>query len=273
MKAKQIIGLFLPPIALKGYRRLLAASKKCGLYGNFTSWEEAMLVSTGYDSEIILKKTKEALLKVKNGKVAYERDSFLFDAVQYSWPTLSGLMWVAAQSKGRISVLDFGGSLGSSFFQNSAFLRDLPDVRWNVVEQPRYVDVGKECFEDKQLRFYPTIQDCLMENEPNLIIFGSVLQYLEHPFDVLDKLLGMSCNHVIIDRTPFWDGATDRLCVQVVPPSIYSASYPIWIFSRAGFLAHLKDWNIVAEFEAIEGLAASVKATWKGLILTRKNMA
>jgi putative methyltransferase (TIGR04325 family) len=71
--------------------------------------------STGYDSEIILEKTRDALLKVKNGEAAYERDSVLFDEIQYAWPLLTSLMWVAAQAKGILNVLDFGGSLGTTY--------------------------------------------------------------------------------------------------------------------------------------------------------------
>ena len=33
----------------------------------------------------------------------------------------------------------------------------------------------------------------------------------------------------------FWSGPSDRLCVQTVPPSIYPASYPIWISSSECF--------------------------------------
>jgi len=48
--------------------------------------EEAMELSTGYDSERILGKVRDSLLKVKRGEAVYERDSVLFDKVQYSWP-------------------------------------------------------------------------------------------------------------------------------------------------------------------------------------------
>lgn len=171
--------------------------------------------------------------------------------------------------RGGVNVLDFGGALGSTYFQNRAFLGYLPFVRWNIVEQPQHVKVGKEFFEDKQLRFYPSIKHCLAENEPNVVILSGVLQYLEHPFEVLDELMELRCGNIIIDRTPFWGGPTDKLCIQNVPPSIYTTSFPSWIFSRARFLAHLRGWNIFAEFESIDKLDAPVPTTCKGLFLTR----
>lgn len=163
IQLKEFIKLFVPPLLVQGCRVLRGKlrNNSYGLSGYYHTWGEAIHNSTGYDSEIILEKTKTALLKVKNGEAVYERDSVLFDKVQYAWPLLSSLMWVAAQAKGKLNVLDFGGSLGSTYFQNRAFLRRLSDVRWNIVEQPKYVEMGKKWFEDDHLKFYLRIEDCL----------------------------------------------------------------------------------------------------------------
>jgi putative methyltransferase (TIGR04325 family) len=270
---KEFIKLLAPPLLVQGYRVLRGrlGNNSYGLSGNYRSWDEAVRNSTGYDSEIILEKTKTALLKVKNGEAVHERDSVLFDEIQYAWPLLAGLMWVAAQAKGRLNVLDFGGSLGSTYFQNRAFLHSLPDVRWNIVEQPKYVDVGKKWFEDEHLKFYPHINDCLAHAQPNMVVLSGVLQYLERPYDKLRELLELHCDHIIIDRTPFWDGLTDMLCVQNVPPSIYPASYPSWIFSTSRFHAYLKEtWQIMTEFDSFDSLKAPVRAIWQGVILERR---
>jgi len=180
-------------------------------------------------------------------------------------------MWVAARCEGRLNVLDFGGSLGSTYFQNRAFLSAINTLRWNIVEQPHYVAVGKEHFEDNHLKFYTSITNCLTETQPNVVLLSSVLQYLEHPYSVLDQTQNLSCDHIIIDRTPFWDGPTDRLCVQTVPPSIYPASYPSWIFSTPRFHAYLNEkWQIMAEFDSLDSLNAAVKAVWQGQIIERR---
>jgi putative methyltransferase (TIGR04325 family) len=69
----------------------------------------------GYEADNILEKCKSALLKVKNGEYPYERDSILFDTVQIFFPLLSALFFVALQNKSKISIIDFGGSLGSAY--------------------------------------------------------------------------------------------------------------------------------------------------------------
>jgi putative methyltransferase (TIGR04325 family) len=275
MTPKTFIKLLAPPLLTQAYSFLRSRKGNSvdglSLSGNYRSWEEAVRASTGYDSEIILERTKEALLRVKNGQAVYERDSVVFDEIQYAWPLLAGLLWVAAQSGGRLNVLDFGGSLGSTFFQNRAFLHRLTKVRWNIVEQPRHVETGKEWFEDEHLKFYLRVEDCVVETQPNVVILSGVLQYLEHPYDILYRLLRIPCNHIIIDKTPFWGGPTDRLCVQHVPPSIYPASYPSWIFSTRRFYSYLHEsWEIVTEFDDPDKLPGPVDFAYRGMMITRR---
>jgi len=241
------------------------------LIGDYTTWREATQASTGYDADLILEKTKQALLKVKNGEAAYERDSVLFDEIQYSWPLLAGLMWAAARSGGKLNVLDFGGSFGSSYFQNRVFLRELFEVRWNVVEQHEHVKIGKEFFEDDILRFYPDIDAYSAENEPDVIILSGVLQYMEKPYELLDKLFKLNSASIILDRTPFWGGEEDRIFVQQVPPTIYEASYPIWVLSKKTFIDYIREhgFKITAEFKALDKLKGPVNLSYCGMIISK----
>jgi putative methyltransferase (TIGR04325 family) len=272
---KKIIKQMMPPVLLQLVKRLRGnrPSKTYGLSGDYRSWDEAITASTGYASEIILEKTKEALLMVKNGEAVHERDSVLFDKILYSWPLLAGLMWAAARSGGRLNVLDFGGSLGTTYFQNRIFLSKLPEIRWNIIEQARHVETGKTLFEDDHLRFYATIADCLIDTHPNVALLSGVLQCLEHPYTVFEQILGLPCDCVIIDRTPFWAGPTDRLCVQNVPPSIYPASYPSYIFSMPYFYTYLNktSWQIMVMFDSLDlPKDEPVKYIVQGFILCRR---
>ncbi len=275
MTVNDMIKLVTPPILIDLIKQLIGnwRTATSGLSGDYRNWDEAIAASTGYDSGIILEKTKEALSKVKRGEAVYERDSVLFDEIQYAWPLLAGLMWVAARNGGRLNVMDFGGSLGSTYFQNVIFLSLLPETRWNIIEQSKHVGIGKSYFEDDYLHFYADIEECLAETKPNVVLLSSVLQYLEHPFGVFDKILSLSCDNIIIDRTPFWDGSTDRLCVQSVPCSIYPASYPSWIFSRPRFHSHMhKDWKVMVTFDNPDWLTGPVEFLYQGMIIARSKL-
>lgn len=260
---------WLPPALL----RLLRKMHRGGgitFEGPFATWDEAVRMSSGYDSRQILDKVLAATLKVKNGEAAYERDSVLFDEIHYAWPVATGLMWAAAQDGGRLSVLDFGGSLGSSYFQNREFLEGLADLRWSVVEQAHFVDAGRKHIQDEKLIFYPTIAECVAEEKPNVVLVSAVLQYLEKPYEFFELLLNIDAESLIIDRTPFLNSYADDLVrVQVTPSSIYSAAYPLWFFKKSNFVrvAISHGYELKAEFDALDRLDPS--ATWKGMFFVK----
>ena len=93
--------------------------------GDYSSWEEALKFCDGYNKPNILEKVKNSLLKVKKGEAVYERDSVLFDHIEYSMPLLVSLLYMTTVYKNNLNILDFGGSLGSSYFQNRKFLEKL----------------------------------------------------------------------------------------------------------------------------------------------------
>jgi putative methyltransferase (TIGR04325 family) len=164
---------------------------------------------------------------------------------------LVGLLRAAIENGNQLSVLDFGGSLGSTYFQCRDFLSIVPSLRWGIVEQRRFVDSGREQFETEQLKFYYSIAECIQQAKPNVVLFSSVLQYLPEPYLVLDEVIRSDIPYVIIDRTPFSSDDRDRIAVQHVPPSIYKASYPMRIFGGQSLHGVFRDqYQELSQFES-----------------------
>jgi putative methyltransferase (TIGR04325 family) len=217
--------------------------------GNFANWHSALLKSKGYSSPEILEKVKTAVLKVKNGKAVYERDSVLFDEIEYSWPLVASLMWVAAKNNGILKVLDIGGSLGSSFFQNKKFLNELSRLEWNIVEQENFVVAGREYIEDEKIQFFHSIDECIAKKgKPDILLLACTLPYVEKPYQLINELMSYNVPHILIDNTFFNYDDSDRITIQQVPSSIYPASYPCWFLSYKNILEIIKSkYNIVSE--------------------------
>ncbi|HEY3308692.1 MAG TPA: methyltransferase, TIGR04325 family [Desulfuromonadaceae bacterium] len=248
---QQVLSEFIPSVVWRFYLRWIVQS---GYFGNYSGWDKACSASTGYDSDLILQRVRDSLIKVKNGEAVYERDSVLFDEIQYSWPLLAGLLWIASCNGNRLNLLDFGGSLGSSYFQNRALLGHLDEFSWSVVEQKAFVLCGRELFEDQFLKFYFTIEECLEVRQPDSILLSSVLPYLKDPYELLAHIIKQKIAYVVIDRTPILDGVKDRLTVQHVPAEIYDARYPAWILGRDKLLKMFeKDYELVLNFDALAG--------------------
>jgi len=260
-----------PPLVLRWYQAAFNRS------GQYSSWEQAEQASEGYDSEKILLKVRDSLLQVKNGTAAYERDSVLFDQVHYAWPVAFALLAAAKQNNGQLSVLDFGGSLGSTYFQNKQLLKPFATLSWNIVEQKNFVDCGNKNFANSELTFFEDIDSCLNQKKPNVVLLSSVLQYLKEPYQLLAKLASIPFQMIIIDRTLVAQNlGQDVLTVQKVPPHIYPASYPCWIFDQQKLINVLqKDYHIHAEFEGVDNPFNYRNKTVysKGFILLPRNLS
>ncbi|MEK7116778.1 MAG: TIGR04325 family methyltransferase [Patescibacteria group bacterium] len=258
---KNLIKNITPPIILK----LIKGRPRYGFFGNYKAWHEARADSGGYDDEKILEKVKDSLLKVKNGQAAYERDSVLFDKIQYSWPVLSALLWIASQNNNELILIDFGGSLGSSYFQNMGFLKHLKKLKWNIVEQKNFVECGRKFFEDEHLKFFGDIEDCLKENNINVFLASSSFQYLEDPYAFMKKIVDLDFKYIVIDRTPYFK-EEDLITVQKVNPKIYDASYPAWIINESKFIKILEPkYDLIADWQS-----SFEKIALRGFILRNK---
>lgn len=254
---------------LKSFRgKIIKKNNSCFL-GEYLTWEEAKKFSTGYDASIILDKVKDSMLKVKSGEAVYERDSVLFDKIQYSWALLANLLWIASKNNNELNIIDFGGSLGSTYFQNINYLKHLNCLRWNVVEQKSFVDCGREFFEDENLKFFYSINECLEIQKPDVIILSSVLQYLEQPYGFLEELINYNFRYIIFDRTFVLEIEKDKIMVQVVPENIYNASYPCWFFSLKKFLSFFhENYRIISDFEDYAGCKEA-----KGFFFERRDIS
>lgn len=228
-----------------------------GWSGDYPSWDKVLTKAGGYDEKTILECTKNALLKVKNGEAVYERDSVIFDKKEYPYALIAFLKLSAALKKRPLHILDFGGSLGTTYYQLKEFLGAELCASWNIVEQPHYVACGKANFADELLNFYSSIGECLADHKIDFVLLSSTVQYLPKPHVFLKELADYNFPFLLFDRTAFNTVPNDRLTLQVVPPEIYPASYPSWFFHEEFFLSHFaSSYKVIADFPSyVEGEA------------------
>jgi putative methyltransferase (TIGR04325 family) len=239
--------------------------------GDYASFAEARACSTGYEEAVILERTRLALQKVVRGEAAYERDAMTFDTLELPLPLLEILYRAAAEQGGRLSVLDFGGALGSTYYLCRSALTHLARVEWSIVELPANVACGQREFSNEQLKFYPTIADCLQARSPTVLLLSGVLQCLPEPWAFLRETATHGFDWIVLDRTPVIDAPRDRLTVEKVSPRLYPASYPSWFFSRARLAENLPPgYTLVKQFDAVDRqLLDGVELTFQGLALQR----
>ena len=272
---KQILKDFLPPIILFGIRKFKKPVKPSnGWSGNYASWEEAKKSSTGYDKDVILERVKNAILKVKNGEAVFERDSVLFDKPTYNCPLLPIFLKVAKENQNELEIIDFGGSLGSTYFQYKPFLSHLNKIEWNVVEQANFVKCGKEYITTDELLFHESIENVIKKNKPKILLLSSVIQYIDEPKQLIEKIISYNFDYIIFDRTAFIKKSDDLLTIQSVPEYIYKASYPAWFFNYEKFIIPFsQSYNAINTFTCniTKPMIINCKEVyWMGIIFEKK---
>ncbi len=246
--------------------------KGWGWFGDFPNWAMANSTCGGYNSTEIFEKVKASSILVRDGKAAFERDSVAFYESEINEELINWLKNIALGigTEGAVKVLDFGGALGSTYFQHREILKHFPNLIWCVVEQGDFVKIGKTEFENEVLKFEYTIDEAIEKYQPNAVFISSVLMYIEKPYDVLMDIFKSGIPHIMIDRTPFIPSEADRLTVQIVPPKIYEASYPCWIFSEKKFLYFTEKYaRFVKEFPALDKINI-INCQYKGMIFENK---
>jgi putative methyltransferase (TIGR04325 family) len=252
-------------------------SSKYGWFGDYKNWDELVSLSGGYQASDILDKTLASLIKIKNGEAVYERDSVLFDEKIYPYSLISSLLYAAIECGNKLNIIDFGGSLGSTYYQVKDFIPTSLDINWSIVEQKEYVDCGRQIFEDDVLKFHYDISESLASKKADVLLLSGVVQYLPTPHQFLNQLNSFDFKYIIIDRTAFInDNQPDRLTLQIVHPYIYEAKYPSWFFNETNFLKHFERYEMKTEFESyVAGeqnimIDNQVQGYDKGFLLVRK---
>lgn len=219
---KQIAKLAIPPILMEKGVGFLGLNNRWT--GSYRTWEEALEKSAGYDSTKIFEATLSAARSVRDGKALWERDSVCFSTREFNWELLACLFAAAAIDKGTLRVLDFGGSLGSTYFQHRDVFDRVMDLSWSIVEQKPIVEIGALEFQTERLRFFETVELAMTSSPINVIVLSGVLQYLADPYTLLRDLVCLKPTAIVIDRTAI--STVERIAVQHVPKAAYKASYP-----------------------------------------------
>ena len=211
------------------------------IYGSFENWKDALNQSKGYNDDVIFNITKKNFEKVLSGKALYERDSYLFHKKKYDNFLVSRLNNLSKRLNREIKVCDYGGSFGSLYFQHKDIFLD-SFVEWNVVEQKKYVNYVNNRINIKNLNFFHNLEDLCLKKKFDLLLFSSVLHYLENPYQLIEYFLKKKISEIIIMRTPFFSNY-EEIKIQKVPKYIYDSSYPIRILNLTKLTDIFKAYN------------------------------
>lgn len=270
MNWRSLVREWIPPtlvseaVGLAGFRTRFS--------GNFKTWEEAADRPGGYDQASILRRVMLAAKAVADGDAVAERDGFLLPWVCPSFPLIASALSLALSNRGRVRILDFGGGLGSTYYQCREFLAPVTGLNWQIVEQPAFAACGRAEFANDVLQFYDDIDHALSSGEPDIAMVSGVLQCIPNPQLVLDRLISALPQYLLIDRTPFLNTHRHVLTIQSVPRRLGGERYPAWLFCQEQLLAAVhRKYELLHSFEALDGVMSYrfKRIEFKGFLFRR----
>ncbi|WP_343556013.1 hypothetical protein [Sphingobacterium sp.] len=92
-----------------------------GWSGRYMYWEDVKSLTDWYEANLILNRTYQSMLEIRDGHAVYERDSVLFEKKEYPFALISSLLYIATKNDLKLKVIDFGGSLGTTYYQRYEF--------------------------------------------------------------------------------------------------------------------------------------------------------
>lgn len=229
-----------------------AAGGRTGFFGDYATWQAAADDSTSMtipERDAASERNAALMRRVRDGEIAYMRDGVTFDRVELPFPLLSFLQRIALEDGGRLRLVDFGGSLGVSYFQTREFLSALSEIRWAVVDLPEVVRCGREQFTTAELSFHDTLGEARHAIGARAALLSGVLTYIPDTDELLAELTRGEFEWILFDRTPLIDAERPRIVVQAVAGEQGEISWPCRMMTRDALLQPFaRAYDLVAEF-------------------------
>lgn len=231
MFLKALAKDLLPPMLA---RPLAKSMRTWGMFGDYRDWQNAKAHSASYTTD----------LEIFGAMHKRYRDSAETPELRLSF--LACLALPAALLSRPLRVLDFGGGLGSLYFQVAPEIGSKIDS-WRVVELSDVAAYGRREFERGPLQFFIDLNSALQDHRPDIVVFGSVLHYLENTYGLLAEIATREPEFIVIDRTPI--GTRERYMVQKIPKNLGGGSYPLRILNEGDLGKVLSEYRIVGEHD------------------------
>jgi putative methyltransferase (TIGR04325 family) len=265
---RRLVRRLLPPVvhdALKAIRQ----TEEHGFHGRYENFAEALSAAggPGYESPELINSVREGTLKVQALVRAEPRRTRDLWVMQNLAAILHAL---GTGKRSRLHVLDFGGGMGVHYLTLRHLLPVDHEVRWTVCETRAAARTGHEHFANEELDF---IDDLDRVGSPVDLVFASgALQYTEAPSRYFERLASLA-SHVVLNRTPFINAATDVLTLQSVTRDGYAVRLPVWLLSSGQWLDHFKRAGLTIALRWQEDIDSGVwenrPISFEGIVGTR----
>jgi putative methyltransferase (TIGR04325 family) len=195
---RDFVKQFIPPILITSLRGLPIFPKPRFVWeGIYAHRRDVPTQNNSYDDAVEVRKqydwTRAGLDLVNAGKLADLRHELL-----------AVVAAIATARAGAVSILDFGGAVGSGYVQLMATLPMNAAIQYCVVDLPNMCAAGRGLFAgDPRITFQtrlPTLDDRLDEDRLDIVYASSVLQYIDDYCELLQQLASARAAFILLGQ-------------------------------------------------------------------------
>ena len=211
------------PMVKKAYsRRALALRHHPGIFSGIYSSYEAAFAQIG-------PRSRAGWDNAEAASIWLDRP----DPVQPS--TYPLFFWLTQIARNDATVLDYGGSIGLTYYGFRRLASLPPGLRWVVVEVPSIVAQGRAMAERHFARGLEFIPNLEAAPDADILICAGALQYMRHAVPGLLETIPGRPRHVILNKLPLTTG-DEYWTLQNFGPAVS----PYRVFNRERFMAYFE---------------------------------
>jgi len=154
------------------------------------------------------------------------------------------LFWLNDLLGDDTTVFDFGGNVGTHYFQYKKYLRYGNSLKWIVCDLPQIVKVGRDNNNEPNLLFTEIF---LEANRIDILLASGSIQYIEKFAEMIGSL-EQKPTHLLLNRLPLYNG--EQFVTLQNGGEVF---YPQYVFNKGDFISSL------------EKIGYEVKDQWKDL--------
>lgn len=139
--------------------------------------------------------------------------------------------------KQTVSILDFGGGLGLTYYHVAHGLPNKDGLQFDVVDIPEVCRSGKEIFSDEPyISFYENLPLPNKKQPYDIVHLGSSLQYIEDWKAFLHELAELKAYYMVFTNLQAGDVPT-----YATVQNYYGSTMPNWFFNLEEFIAIMRE--------------------------------
>lgn len=193
--------------------------------GVFDSFEEAGGSTSAFSEATWVSRSKEKALRLREQARTTAFASLASSTHEYCLPVVAAL---CQARKGHLRILEFGGSVGFSFWSIVEALASPRDVEIHVVDNEKICEAGREVFAgEKRIVFHSSVP----EGHFDIVHCGSSIQYSRDWAGRVRDLARAAPDYLVFDDLPAGDIQT-----FVSLQNYYGAKIPHWFFGIREFI-------------------------------------